>query len=149
LVQPSECMPACLPGPAIGCRSACPACTWFLAQDSAPLAASRASTSLASPPPPYAPPPAHPPLPLPTARVPSAGYTHSHFTTDLPIAPIKGVFTFNTRHFIQGDAAKNSNVTGVFISVDPNFHSTGVLDFRGKVCAWPGRRVVLGGRRWA
>jgi hypothetical protein len=50
-------------------------------------------------------------------------YTHAHVTSDYPIDPVSTpTFTFDAATFVAGQAAKSSNVTGVFYSVDPNFH---------------------------
>lgn len=40
------------------------------------------------------------------------GYTHAHLLTDVPMAPLRGVWRFSTNSFVAGAAAKTSNVTG-------------------------------------
>lgn len=60
------------------------------------------------------------------------GYTHAHVTSDVPAEPVAGVFRFSASQFTAGAAAKTSNVTGVFISLDPQFHVKNLPDFTGK-----------------
>jgi hypothetical protein len=67
------------------------------------------------------------------------GYTHAPFVSEVPVGAVSGTWTFNTNHFVAGNAAKTSNVTRVFISVDPNFHNPDDEFFRGAACCQDGR----------
>eukprot|EP00775_Hariotina_reticulata_P008002 gene8002-8200_t len=51
-------------------------------------------------------------------------YTHAELIADIPLAPLKGNWTFPVRNFVKTNTA---NVTGVFISVDPVFHKNPVI----------------------
>jgi hypothetical protein len=51
------------------------------------------------------------------------GYTHAHFLNELWLQPLSGRVRFDVSSFTAGAAAKSSNVTGVFITLDPNFHN--------------------------
>lgn len=77
-------------------------------------------------------PPTHPLTHSPT-RPPAPGYTHADFQTDVPLAPLSGAWRFSVRQFVAGRNARTSNVTRLFISVDPNFHNPKAEKFTGRL----------------